>query len=177
MPGSLIETLFPLAFLDKAREEAEPYNLDPFLVLALMRQESAFNPNARSSANAVGLMHLIPPTARRVARSLGETNPGTDDLKNPSLNIKLGVKYLNQLLERFQDNPVFALAAYNAGPHKVKQWIEIRSALKDLEFIESIPYNETRNYVKKVLRNYVIYKTLYDKQNVSSWKQILSIRR
>jgi len=178
VPVSLIETLFPLAFLDKARAEAEPYNLDPFLVLALMRQESAFNPNARSSANAVGLMQLIPPTARTVARSIGEPDPVPDDLKKPSLNIKLGVKYLNQLLETFQDNPIFALAAYNAGPHKVKQWIEIRSALKDLEFIESIPYNETRNYVKKVLRNYVIYKTLYDdKQNVSSWKQILSIRR
>lgn len=176
LPQSLIETLFPEAYLEKAKNEAEPYRLDPYLVLALMRQESAFNPNAHSSANAMGLMQLIPQTAKRVAHSLGEPDPESDDLKKPSLNIKLGVKYLNHLLEMFGDNPVYALAAYNAGPNKVKQWKEIRSSLLDVEFIESIPYNETRNYVKKVLRNYVIYKNLYEKRNFTSWEQILSIR-
>ncbi|CAI2718295.1 lytic transglycosylase domain-containing protein [Nitrospina watsonii] len=177
VPLNLIETLFPAAYLEKAKTEAAPYKLDPYLVLALMRQESAFNPNAHSSADAMGLMQLIPQTAKRVARSLGEPAPGSDDLKSPALNIKLGVKYLNHLLEMFGDNPVFALAAYNAGPGKVRQWIQIRSSLKDIEFIESIPYNETRNYVKKVLRNYVIYKKLYEQQDFSTWEQVLTIRR
>ncbi|CCQ91587.1 hypothetical protein NITGR_730045 [Nitrospina gracilis 3/211] len=176
LPSRLIETLFPEAFMEKARLEAEPYRLDPYLVLALMRQESAFNPNAHSSANAMGLMQLIPQTAKRVAHSLGEPTPESEDLKNPSLNIKLGVKYLNHLLEMFGDNPVYALAAYNAGPNRVKKWREIRSSLGDIEFIESIPFNETRNYVKKVLRNFVIYKNLYEKKNFTSWEQILAIR-
>ena len=88
----------------------------------------------------------------------------------------MGVKYLSGLLNDFEDNIIFALASYNAGPGKVKQWMEIRSHLKPLEFMESIPYKETRNYVKKVLRNYVIYKTLYGEGGIHDFQSILTVR-
>jgi len=177
IPFPVMETLFPKAYIERVKSESKSYGIDPYLVLALMRQESAFNSRITSSANAVGLMQLIPPTANYVAKSLGQSPPKSDDLKDPDLNIQLGVKYLNQLLKTFDDNPVFALAAYNAGPHKIKRWIQIRSSLKPMEFIESIPYTETRDYVKKVLRNYVIYKTLYEKKNPSTLDDVLSVRK
>ena len=88
----------------------------------------------------------------------------------------MGVKYLSGLLTDFEDNIIFALASYNAGPGNVKKWMEIRSHLSPLEFMESIPYKETRNYVKKVLRNYVIYKTLYGEGGIHDFQSILTVR-
>jgi soluble lytic murein transglycosylase-like protein len=173
---SLAHVLFPKPYIEKAIQESSQYNLSPYLVLGLMRQESAFNKRVVSSARAIGLMQLLPTTARRVARSMGTKSPDHDDLKKPEVNIQLGVKYLSGLLNDFEDNIVFALASYNAGPGKVKQWMEIRPHLKSLEFMESIPYKETRNYVKKVLRNYVIYKTLYGEGGIHDFQSILTVR-
>jgi tetratricopeptide (TPR) repeat protein len=173
---SLAEMLFPKPYIEKAIEESSQYKLSPYLVLGLMRQESAFNKKVVSSARAIGLMQLLPTTAKRVARSMGEKSPGQEDLKKPEVNIKLGVKYLSGLLNNFEDNIIFALASYNAGPGKVKQWMRIRSHLRPLEFMESIPYKETRNYVKKVLRNYVIYKTLYGEGGIHDFQSILTVR-
>ena len=173
---SLIETLFPKPYIKKAIQESSQYKLSPYLVLGLMRQESAFNKRVVSSANAIGLMQLLPTTATRVARSMRTKLPNQNDLKKPEVNIQLGVKYLSGLLNDFEDNIIFALASYNAGPGKVKQWMEIRSHLKPLEFMESIPYKETRNYVKKVLRNYVIYKTLYGEGGIHDFQSILTVR-
>ncbi len=173
---SLAEILFPKPYIDKAIQESSQYNLSPYLVLGLMRQESAFNKKVVSSAQAIGLMQLLPSTATRVARSMGTKPPDQNDLKKPEVNIQLGVKYLSGLLIDFEDNIIFALASYNAGPGKVKQWMEIRSHLKPLEFMETIPYKETRNYVKKVLRNYVIYKTLYGQGGIHDFQSILTVR-
>jgi len=173
---SLAEILFPKPYIEKARQESFQYNLSPYLVLGLMRQESAFNKKVVSSARAIGLMQLLPTTATRVARSMGTKPPDQNDLKKPEVNIQLGVKYLSGLLNDFEDNIIFALASYNAGPGKVKQWMEIRSHLMPLEFMESIPYKETRNYVKKVLRNYVIYKTLYGEGGIHDFQSILTVR-
>jgi hypothetical protein len=173
---SLAEILFPKPYIEKAIQESSQHNLSPYLVLGLMRQESAFNKRVVSSARAIGLMQLLPTTAKRVARSMGAKSPDHDDLKKPEVNIQLGVKYLSGLLNDFEDNVIFALASYNAGPGKVKQWMEIRSHLKPLEFMESIPYKETRNYVKKVLRNYVIYKTLYGEGGIHDFQSILTVR-
>ena len=173
---SLIEILFPKPYIEKAIQESSQYKLSPYLVLGLMRQESAFNKRVVSSANAIGLMQLLPSTATRVARSIGTKLPNQNDLKKSEVNIQLGVKYLSGLLNDFEDNIIFALASYNAGPGKVKQWMEIRSHLKPLEFMESIPYKETRNYVKKVLRNYVIYKTLYGEGGIHDFQSILTVR-
>jgi tetratricopeptide (TPR) repeat protein len=174
---SLAEILFPKPYLQKAIQESASYRLSPYLVLALMRQESAFNKKVVSSAQAIGLMQLLPSTASRVARSMGENPPNHKDLKKPEVNIQLGVKYLHEMLNNYEDNIIFALASYNAGPHKVRQWVEVRSVLKPLEFIESIPFKETRNYVKKVLRNYVIYKTLYGEGGIHDFQGILTVRK
>jgi len=173
---SLAEILFPKPYVEKAIQESSQYNLSPYLVMGLMRQESAFNKRVVSSANAIGLMQLLPSTATRVARSMRAELPDRNDLKKPAVNIQLGVKYLSGLLGDFDDNIVFALASYNAGPTKVRQWMKVRSDLKPLEFMESIPYKETRNYVKKVLRNYVIYKTLYGEGGIHDFQSILTVR-
>ena len=173
---SLAEILFPKPYVEKAIQETSQYKLSPYLVLALMRQESAFNKKVVSSAQAIGLMQLLPTTATRVARSMGTKLPDQNDLKKPEVNIQLGVKYLSGLLDEFEGNIIFALASYNAGPNKVKQWLETRSHLLPLEFMESIPYKETRNYVKKVLRNYVIYKTLYGEGGIHDFQSILTVR-
>jgi len=121
-------------------------------------------------------MQLLPSTAVEVARSVNADSPTHEDLKQPPINIRLGVKYLDQLMKRFGDNIIYALAAYNAGPQKVKSWTAQRNGLKPLEFIESIPFIETRNYVKSVLRNYVIYKSLYENKSFSRFEEVLSIR-
>ncbi len=176
---SLAEVLFPKAYIEPLNSTLKDYPLDPFLVLALMRQESAFNREVTSPANAVGLMQLMPRTAAQVARSLKQEIPTLDHLKDPETNIRLGVDYLNDLWTRFDQNIVYTLAGYNAGPNKVKQWVRIRGDLNPVEFMESIPYNETRNYVQKILRNHVIYLALYGggevNQKVKQIKEILTI--
>jgi soluble lytic murein transglycosylase-like protein/outer membrane protein assembly factor BamD (BamD/ComL family) len=171
---SVAEGLYPKAFHLEVQEILKNYDLDPLLVLSLMRQESAFNPRIISKANAIGLMQLMPKTAGEVARSLGKEIPTEEQLKDPSKNVRFGIDYLNYLMVSFNQNIVYALAAYNAGPTKVKQWATLRSNLDPLEFIESIPYTETRNYVKKVLRNYAIYLTLYEDQKSDRVKKILT---
>jgi soluble lytic murein transglycosylase-like protein/outer membrane protein assembly factor BamD (BamD/ComL family) len=171
---SVAEGLYPKAFHLEVQEILKNYDLDPLLVLSLMRQESAFNPRIMSKANAIGLMQLMPKTAGEVARSLGKEIPTEEQLKDPSKNVRFGIDYLNYLMVSFNQNIVYALAAYNAGPTKVKQWVSLRSNLDPLEFIESIPYTETRNYVKKVLRNYAIYLTLYEDQKSDRVKKILT---
>ncbi len=171
----LAEALFPKAYMDLVVKTLARYDLDPFLVLSLMRQESAFNARVTSKANAVGLMQLIPPTAKEVARRLGQGIPGKEILKKPIVNVQLGIEYLSHLLVSFNQNMVYALAAYNAGPTKVRQWVALRSKMPPLEFIESIPYTETRNYVKKILRNYAIYLTLYDDQKMNRFNDIFKV--
>jgi hypothetical protein len=168
----IAEGLYPKGHMNLIEDTLSRYDLDPFLVLSLIRQESAFNARVTSKANAIGLMQLIPPTANEVARTLGQGSPSKENLKDPVVNVRLGVEYLNSLLVSFNQNMVYALAAYNAGPTKVRQWVALRSDMTPLEFIESIPFSETRNYVKKILRNYAIYLSLYDDQNMNRFKKI-----
>ena len=158
---NLRDFLYPKAYLKEVLSELNNSFPSPFFVLALMRQESGFDAKALSSAKAIGLMQLLPSTARDVAFKLGEKVPNEEDLKIPNNNIKLGIHYLKHLLIRFKKNPVYALASYNAGPHKVEYWRSLRPGMSSMEFIESIPYNETRAYVKSVLRNYYMYSTFY----------------
>lgn len=142
-------------------EEIPP---EPALVHALVRQESGFDPGARSRAGARGLMQLMPGTARRVARSLKLTDHSTERLtSDPNHNVLLGSAYLDSMLERFDGSMVMALAAYNAGPHRVTRWLkengDPRGSLDDtIDWIESIPFSETRNYVQRVLETLPIYR-------------------
>jgi soluble lytic murein transglycosylase len=151
--------LYPRAFWEWVDRSAAETGLDPYLVIALIREESAFSPKALSWAGARGLMQLMPATAARVAR---EANlPFPNDLDAPGPNITLGTRYLAQLLHEFQGNLILALAAYNAGPHHVRRWVNERP-LHDLdEFVEDLSYPETREYVKRVLGSYERYVILY----------------
>lgn len=167
LPGSRSERDFyryPLAFWELIQQKAQDRGLDPYLVLALIRQESLFNSRARSPAAAMGLMQLIAPTAARVAKQLGLPVPSQEMLFEPEVNLTLGTQYLRDLLQRYSNNWSKALAAYNAGEAAVDRW-EKEIATDDIEeFVERIPYVETRGYVKLVLRNHQIYKRLYDTQ-------------
>jgi soluble lytic murein transglycosylase len=174
VPEDISQALFPKAHWDLVRQVADANELDPFFILSLMRQESAFQAEVISTSNAIGLMQLLPGTASLVARSMKQKAPEVDELKEPDTNIPLGTRYIANLLTRFGQNKVHALAAYNAGPRKVKNWLKIRSQLSPLEFIESIPYNETRNYVKKILRNYAIYHALYSDSPEDALKHLLT---
>ena len=155
---------YPLAFWDLIQQKAQDRDLDPYLVLGLIRQESLFDTRARSPATALGLMQLIQPTAARIAKQLGLPAPTQETLFEPETNLTLGTQYLKDLLQRYSNNWHKALAAYNAGEAAVDRW-EKEIVTDDIEeFVERIPYVETRGYVKLVLRNQQIYKQLYDTQ-------------
>jgi soluble lytic murein transglycosylase len=132
--------------------------------LALIRQESLFDTHARSPATALGLMQLIPATAARVAKQLGLPAPSHEALFQPEVNVGLGTQYLKDLLQRYSNNWFKALAAYNAGEAAVDRWEKEIATDDTEEFVERIPYVETRGYVKLVLRNHRIYKRLYESQ-------------
>jgi soluble lytic murein transglycosylase len=152
---------FPLAHWDVIRRLARERDLDPYLILALIRQESLFDARARSPAFALGLMQLLPSTAARVAARNGMPAPTAEKLFDPEVNLKIGTQYLKDLLERYSNDWFKAIAAYNAGENAVDRW-EREIATEDAEeFVERIPYLETRGYVKLVLRNHRIYKKLY----------------
>jgi soluble lytic murein transglycosylase len=149
---------FPFAFRPEIQRAAKEFSVSPYLVIALMRQESGFQPWVISSANAQGLMQLLTSTARTRARSLGDS---MSDLLDPVTNIRLGTAELKALLDRFSGNWIYAIAGYNAGPGRPPQWATQNGNLATDEFVEEIPFSETNLYVKLVLRNYWTYKTLY----------------
>jgi soluble lytic murein transglycosylase len=161
-PDDVSATLYPLGYWDLVLPAARSRGLDPLLVAALIRQESLYDPEAVSPANARGLMQLLPSTARRVATTLGTPPPpNTQALHHPPLNVELGTALLASLLEQYGGSRVKALAAYNAGEDAVAKW-ERRYAGRDSdEFVELISYRETRDYVKAVLSNYRRYRQLY----------------
>ena len=151
---------FPLAFWPQVSAHAQRDDVDPLLVLALMRQESMFDPAARSSADARGLMQLLPSTAERIAQRLGQPSP-VGQLYDPDTNITLGVAHLQQLLNAYDGDQIKVLAAYNGGESAVAKWQQRFGGLEPDEFVESITYRETRDYVKRVMGNYQRYQREY----------------
>jgi soluble lytic murein transglycosylase len=155
---------YPLAFWELVQQKAQERGIDPYLVLALIRQESLFDTRARSPASALGLMQIIAPTASKVAKQLGLPAPAPEKLYDAEINLTLGTQYLKDLLQRYSNNWFKAIAAYNAGEAAVDRW-EREIVTDDIEeFVERIPYVETRGYVKLVMRNHRIYKRLYEPQ-------------
>ena len=154
--------LYPLHYYDVIVGLAQQYpNLDPFLVLAIILQESRFHARAQSVANALGLMQLMPFTGRDMARLLRVEDYKTEMLFDPVLNIRLGMKYLSRQLDKWEGNRVFTLAAYNGGPTNVKRWIK-RTGTEDMDlYVENIAFRETRKYVKIVSTNYWKYYELW----------------
>jgi soluble lytic murein transglycosylase len=160
MPAEALRIIFPLDYWDLIRKHAAARGLDPFLVAALVAQESSFDAAVRSSANAYGLMQIVPATGKRLARTLGIRRFSTSTLTNPETNVRLGTLYFKNLVAQFGGTH-YALASYNAGESRVVRWISERGELPRDEFIDDIPFPETQNYVKKILGTAEDYRRLY----------------
>ena len=152
-----VELRFPLSYSDKIHENAERQNLNPVILYGLIRRESAFNKDAHSPAGARGLMQIMPRTGKQIASDLNERWAGKNSLYDPVKNLKYGSYYYQKLLNQFNGHYALALAAYNAGPHRVKQWLPDESMPADV-WIETIPFRETREYVTTVLVYAMIYQ-------------------
>lgn len=165
IPLAYWRILFPESWWDIIKTEAARNNLDPYLVASLIRQESEFNPSAVSRANAYGLMQLLPSVARSLAREEGISHLETFQLLDPATNIRLGTRYLRKTLDRFGGVTEYALAAYNAGDDRVVDWRGAGPYQGTDEFVESIPFTETRDYVQGILRNQEIYRAIDEYAN------------
>jgi len=152
---------YPLGNPSWVNPYAQNQNLDPALLSAVILEESRFNPQALSTAGARGLMQILPRTGHQIARQL-KLHPFSEGLLfEPAMNLRLGSWYLSHLLQEFGGREALALAAYNAGPQAVREWITKKNALTEDEFVENIPYGETRNYVIRVLSSARVYRLLY----------------
>jgi soluble lytic murein transglycosylase len=160
LPIGVLQVIYPLDYWPLIRRHAEARGLDPYLVAALIAQESTFQADARSSANALGLMQILPSTGRRLARAEGLRRFRTSHLVDPDTNVRLGVRYFARLLDDLGAEH-FALAGYNAGPSRVVRWRGERSGWSREEFIDDIPFPETQNYVKRILGTAEDYRRLY----------------
>ncbi len=161
LPAPYWHGLFPRPYWDALRRYSEENGLDPYLVASLIRQESEFNPGAISRANAYGLMQLLPRTGKDEAKKEGLHHFSTDSLLDPTMNIELGTHYFRQMVDHFGGQTEYALAAYNAGADRVEDWRASGNFRDVEEFVESIPFTETREYVQAIVRNAEVYKRVY----------------
>lgn len=164
-----LDVLFPTPYQSSVARLADHHSVASELIYGVMKQESAFIPDIKSSAGAIGLMQLMLPTARDMGRKLGVNVPGWK-LTNSELNLRLGVRYLRHVLDRFGKNTVLATAAYNAGPHRVSQWVTDRTIPADI-WIETIPFDETRRYVRAVLFNTTVSEWRIQKGKLTRLRQ------
>lgn len=160
-PRRFWELLFPLPYRAELTADAQRLGLDPFLVAGLVRQESEFNPGAVSHAHAYGLTQVLPGTGRQFARRAGVGRVTARVLVQPAANLKIGTAILRSTLDQNGGNLEQTLASYNAGPNRVAEWLTWDTYREPAEFVESIPYAETREYVQAVLRNAEMYRRLY----------------
>jgi soluble lytic murein transglycosylase len=160
-PRQFWELLFPLPYKSDVVRAAEDRNLDPFLIAGLIRQESEFNPRALSPAKAYGLTQVRPATGRLFARKAGVQRFTAGTLYEPAANLKIGTSIFRSMLDHEGGSVEQTLAAYNAGPNRVVQWRTWANFREPAEFVESIPFTETRDYVQAVLRNAEMYRRLY----------------
>ena len=166
-----LELRFPLVYQEKIMREARSHNIDPAFAFALIRQESAFTTDARSHAGALGLMQLMPRTARQSAKNLGLKKPSKRTLINADTNLKLGMHHLKSVLKRYNNNAALAAAAYNAGEYRVKQWIPKQGYIDSDLWTETLPFRETRNYIQNIL----MFAAIYD-QRLGNTAKPLSAR-
>lgn len=157
-----LELRFPKTYADHIHKAAERNHIDPELLFAITRQESAFIPTAKSPAGALGLMQIMPKTGKVIAKANRESFKHHSELLQPAKNIRFGSKYVRMMLDRHQQNPALAAASYNAGPHRVAAWLPDYDMPADC-WIETIPFRETREYVQNVLTYTVIYQQLLGK--------------
>jgi soluble lytic murein transglycosylase len=164
LPRPYWEILFPRPFWTDVQKQAAANALDPYLVASLIRQESEFNPNAVSHANAFGLMQLLPQVGKGEARAAHMKHFSTSSLLLPDINIQLGTHYFKEMVTQYSGQVEYALAAYNAGSNRVDDWRQSGHYGDVAEFVESIPFTETREYVQAIVRNARVYERLYPRQ-------------
>lgn len=161
-----LELRFPVLYAAHFHDSAMALDLDPAWLLAVARQESAFVDDARSPAGALGLMQIMPATGRHIARSLSEPFNGDATLLQPGTSIRYGAWYLRDLLNRFGGHKVLATAAYNAGPHRAERWRPRNGAMEADVWIETVPYAETRSYLRRILSYTAIYQHRMGRESV-----------
>jgi len=161
LPRPYWEALFPKAYWPDLRKYSVLNGLDPYLVASLIRQESEFNALALSRANAVGLMQLLPKTGKTVAKQVKLKGYSAPQLYTPAVNLELGTRYFKDMVDKYNGQFEYALAAYNAGSDRVGDWLGQGHYRDPQEFVESIPFTETREYVQAILRNANVYRQLY----------------
>jgi soluble lytic murein transglycosylase len=160
LPVSYWKVLYPTPYWAQIKKYSRARGLDPYMVASLIRQESGFRPDAISHSNAYGLMQLLPSVGRAMARKAGLRHFTTRDLLNPIININLGTLYLKQLMNEFNGNAEYAFAAYNAGDYRVTAWQKIGTYHSMAEFVESIPFTQTHEYVESIVRNEHMYRVI-----------------
>lgn len=148
---------YPFAFAERVRDRSESLSLDAAWAWSIMRSESLFNVEARSHVGALGLMQLMPATAQEMANAIGIKINGERDILDPARNIQLGTGYLRRMLDRFDDHPLVATAAYNAGPHRAEDWLPHAGAIPGDVWAETIPFRETRQYIRRVMQHSLRY--------------------
>ncbi len=161
LPRPYWDALFPRPFWNDLKRFSVANGLDPYLVASLIRQESEFNPLAVSRANAVGLMQLLPRTGKLVSKQVALKHYTPSQLFTPTVNLQLGTYYFRGMVDHFGGSFAYALAAYNAGSDRVEEWLGQGKYRDEQEFVESIPFTETREYVQAILRNASVYRQLY----------------
>lgn len=160
LPQSFWQGLFPRPYWENVKRYARENRLDPYVVASLVRQESEFNPLAVSRADAIGLMQILPQTGKKLAKQVKVKRFNTSMLLDPAINLRLGSRYVRDLLDKYDGKLEYALAAYNAGPERVDEWL--KTPYRDVdEFVESIPFTETREYVQAIVRNAEMYREIY----------------
>lgn len=157
----IMKKLYPLKYSEYVEKYAKEYNIDKHMVYAIIKAESNFNENAKSSSDAIGLMQIMETTAIETARKMN-LEVTEEDLFKPDLNINIGLKYFTYLLNHYNNNYPLVIIAYNAGMGNVDAWIKEGIIKEDGTDIENVPFKETNNYVRKILRDYEIYKGLYN---------------
>jgi hypothetical protein len=161
LPGVVRQLLYPRYFYNFIAQDAKRYEADPSLVLSIMREESRFNPRAKSQAAARGLLQFIITTARDIGRDVGIVDVAPEDLYDPRVIIRLGAKYISELAGQFGGNRYRVAGAYNAGPKQVALWARIQPAAGDDYFLTAVNFDETKDYIRKVMNSYERYSAIY----------------
>ncbi len=158
--NTIMKMFYIIKYSEYVEKYSKEYDVDKYLIYACIKAESNFNEKAESKKGAKGLMQLMDSTGQEIAKGLNMTIDN-DDLFEPEINIKLGTKYVSRMLQKYE-NTELALAAYNAGSGNVDSWINSGKIKADGSDAENIPFKETNNYVRKILKDYRIYKELYE---------------
>ena len=161
--ANLYQKLYPRYYADAVEKYAKMYNVDTFLIAAMILEESRYNAEAISWAGAIGLMQIMPATGRELAQQLKIRRFRTSMLKQADINIRMGTKYISDLNSWFDGNPMLVIGAYNGGPGRMKRWVKSKN-IKDIDlFVEKIGIRETRLHIKKVINSYDHYVQIYRK--------------